>query len=214
MEIFEEEFGIAWYKPSKIIKPNIKFIMDETVSKRSTDYENSIKVYSALKNLTESQASDERLWAGLAIEPEYYEYLKYRWGDTKNTLRYRVVYHAGGKRGFMYHGLARLWWLAHITYDESRSNPFELTKFTFKYPHILEKRIYRNFSNSKDIRIGIIEGIQKYVDIGGEYKIKKIDELYKHISTLGSVSLIDNYSQHEIKETTVNILQKYDQNEE
>ncbi len=213
-KIFEQIFGIDWYKPSKILKPDIYFVMTEKEpkKKKNTDFENSIMIYNLLKNLTESQASDERLWAGLAIEPKFYEYLKYRWEDTENTIRYRVVYHTSGKRGVMYHGLGRLWWFAHITYDEKRDDHFELTKFAFEYPHILEKMIYRNFSNSKSIRVGIIEGIKDYVTLGGDYKIKKIDELYKHISTIGSVNLIDSFSKEEIRKITLNNLLDYDKN--
>ena len=37
-------------------------------------------------NLTESQTSDRRLWSGFAIEPDVYEYLKYRWKDTEKRL--------------------------------------------------------------------------------------------------------------------------------
>src|SRR5690554_3997943 len=138
-DIFDEHLGKPWYKQSKILKPDMEFVIDFNVNPRQTDIENTIRIFSSLKNLTKSQASDERFWAGYATEKKSYEYLKYRWKDTVNTINYRVVYHVSGKRGYMYHGLARLWWFAKITYDEIRSDPFELTRFTFKYPHILEK---------------------------------------------------------------------------
>lgn len=209
-EILNNQFGIGWYKKSKIIKPQIFFVTTSKENPKSTDYQNAVNLYTAMINLTESQASDRRLWSGFAIEPDVYEYLKYRWKDTEKTIRYRVVYHAKGKRGLMYHGLARLWWFAHITYDEKRDNPFELTKFAFDHPHILEKMIYRNFSNSDNIRIGIIEGIKQYIEDDGVYAVKKIDALYVYISTLGSVSLIDSYSKKEIKTLTTIFLHQFD----
>jgi hypothetical protein len=205
-EIFDDVFGIGWFKQSKILLPDLDFHIDKNVSPKNTDIMNAKIIYESLKNLTESQASDERLWSGLAIDSKSYDYLKFRWKETTNTLKYRVVFHVPGKRGLMYHGLARLWWFAHITYDHYRENSYELTEFTLSYPHILEKMIYRNFSNSSIIRLGIIEGIKKFIEDDGIYKIDKIDELYKYISTLGSVSLVDNISKEEISELVYNFL--------
>lgn len=209
IEVLDIQFGIDWYKPSKIINPEINFYIDYNINPKLTDYKNSVEIYECFKNLTESQASDERFWAGYAIESNVYEYLKYRWKDTVNILRYRVVYDVSGKRGVMYQGIARLWWFSHITYDSLRENPYELTEFAFKYPHVLEKMIYRNFSNSKSIRMGIIEGIKDFVEKGGKYRVLNIDKLYKYISTLGSVSLIDNITQTEIRKLTENNLNTY-----
>ncbi len=201
-ELLQEKFIVDWYEDSKFIKPDIDYYIDRNINPRHTDIENSKLIYDYFKNLTESQASDERLWAGLAIEEKNYNYLKYRWKDDVKTIRYRVVYHAGGKRGFMYHGLARLWWFAHLTFDNQLENPFELTEFCFKYPHILEKMLYRNYSNSKTIRTGIIKGIKEYLNEGGEYKISYLDKLFNHISALSGVHMLDMYSEEKIAEIT------------
>ena len=48
------------------------------------DYENIKKVYLSLKHLKESQAADERLWAGLCHMPEFFEYIHERW-ECKNA---------------------------------------------------------------------------------------------------------------------------------
>lgn len=198
-----EKLGLDWFKNSKFLKPEIDFLIDMNIPPRETDFDNSVKVYEALKNLTQSQASDERIWGGLAVESEVYNYLKYRWGDTANTIKYRVIYHEKGKRGFMYHGIARLWWFAHITHDKSYDDPYELTRFAFNYPHILEKMLYRNFSNSKVIRTGILKGIYAFIKNGGKYSTVKMDKLFKYVSTIGSVNLIDNKSELDIIELVV-----------
>lgn len=213
IEHLEEKFKFDWYISSKFLKPNFNFFMDKNINPKLTDFENSKLMYTYYKNLTESQASDERFWAGLAIEEKNYEYLKYRWKDDDKTIRYRVVYHAGGKRGFMYHGLARLWWFAHITYDESLDNPFELTEFCFKHPHILEKMLYRNYSNSKKVRNGIIKAVKKYEEDGGIYKIQFLDKLFNHFSALSGVHILDAFSEKEIEEIAVNQLYLYSKNQ-
>src|SRR5690606_26111261 len=107
--------------------------------RRKTDLNNSIEIYNKYQYLTESQASDERFWASLALYEVNLNYLFYRWDKTEKTIKYRVTYHSGGKRGYMYHGLARPWWFAHLTYDGTHEDPYHLTRFTYDYPHIMEK---------------------------------------------------------------------------
>lgn len=198
--------GINYKETTKFANPRISYDMINNKDPKSTDFNNSRLVYDAFFNLTESQASDFRLWSGYAINNDVYNYLKYRWNDDDKTIYYRITAHAGGKRGLAYHGIARLWWFAHLTYDEINANPYELTEFVFSYPHIMEKMIYRNFSNSKSIRFGIIKGIKKFIEQGGKYHTKKLDELYKHISLLSGVNLLDIIPEKEIIEITYNFL--------
>lgn len=205
-QVLNEELITEWNEESKFISREIKFYMPDGVKPILTDFENAKLIYESFNDLTESQASDERFWSGYAIKEDVYNYLKYRWGDNHNLLKYRVVFHAPGKRGLLYHGIARLWWLARLTIDEEKVNMYELTEFTFNYPHIMEKMIYRNFSNSKNVRHGIIEGIKKYIKHGGEYRIAKIDELYLYISTISSVHLLDSFSKEEIVNLTYKFL--------
>lgn len=190
-EYLIETLGINFNEKSKFINPRINFIKNNTKDPKSTDFKNSKLIYNAFKNLTKSQASDIRLWAGYAINDDVYDYLKFRWGDTDKTILYRIVSHSKGKRGLVYHGIARLWWFAHLTYLEEENDQYELTEFIFNYPHIMEKMIYRNFSNSNTIRLGVIRGIKKFIENGGEYKTEKLDSLYKQISLISGINLLD-----------------------
>lgn len=166
-------------------------------NKKNTDFSNAVAIYEAYDFLSESQASDERFWCGLSLEPSNMKYLLYRWGETRNTIQYRVTYHVPGKRGMVYHGLARLWWFVHLTRTND-DDQYVLTRFTFNHPHILEKMIYRNFSNSQKIRHSIILAIKQYVDNGGIYSTKKVDELYKYVSLISGNRLLDMMTQEEL----------------
>lgn len=187
-----DEFGRNYFTSNEI--PNLSIKYDTSVQikkdKKLTDFNNAVAIYKSYDFLSESQASDERFWCGLSLEPANMEYLFYRWGETKNTIQYRVTYHTPGKRGMVYHGLARLWWFVHLT-RISGDDPNELTRFAFEHPHILEKMIYRNFSNSEKIRHSIILAIKQYVDKGGKYSTKKVDELYKYVSMISGNRLLD-----------------------
>lgn len=203
-----EEFGSNYYNQTMFEYFPIDYYMPKLkVRKRKeSDFKNAIKIYETYENLTEAQAADERFWCGLAIEKNNMDYLFYRWGQTKETIRYRVVYHSSGKRGMLYHGLARLWWLVKLTIDDTKENKYELTEFIFKYPHIMEKMIYRNFSNSENIRTAIIIGVENYIDKGGIYDTKLIDNLYLHISLLGGTLLLDAIPLNQLSTEVTNFL--------
>jgi len=202
------EFTKDYYEHSEINYTPVVYEMgiNQKKDKKKTDIHNALKIYEAYKFLNESQASDERLWCGLSLEKNNMDYLFYRWGHTKETMKYRLTYHAAGKRGMAYHGLARLWWFAHLTYQEKNQDSYELTRFVFDHPHIMEKMIYRNFSNSQGVRLSIIKAIKKYVDNNGAYSTRKIDELYKFVSLIGGSRLLDVIPERELEMELLNFL--------
>ncbi len=170
------------------------------------DFENSKRIFEAFKHLTESQAVDERFWVGLSLTKGY-EYLLHRWGlDSETKIKYRWIYYTKNRRTLFYHGLARLWWHSKLTYDENRENPYELTEFAYKYPEILKNMTYRNFSNSKKIRHAIIEGLMYYENHGGRIVYEKLVSLYKYISYLGGVFILDSFAHDELVKKVYNHL--------
>jgi hypothetical protein len=173
-----------------------------------SDIENAKIIYSALGRLNETQASDERLWAGMAVTIGY-DYLIYRWGnkDVRN-ITYRWSFYTLSKRGMFYHGLARLWWYAHLTYDSKADNPYHLTEFAFSTPYIMEKMIYRNFSNSKTIRFSILKAMKDFVRDYGGLTTTIIAEVYKKISILGGCSILDAYSESELQQIVYEYIEK------
>jgi hypothetical protein len=207
-----DEFSRNYYEHSDINYTPIQYDMSivEKKDRKKTDFQNAIKVYETYRFLNESQASDERLWSGLCLEKDNMNYIFYRWGQTKETIRYRLTFHAPGKRGLAYHGLARLWWFAHLTYVDKTQDPYELTRFIFEYPHIMEKMIYRNFSNSKAIRLAVISAIKIFIDNGGSYAVKKIDELYKFIGLIGGNRLLDVIPRNELIQELLGFLEDLD----
>ena len=73
----QEEFGTALFSPTKFSEiPD--FSLDMTADKPFlTEAENVKRIYSNLRFLSDSQASDERLWTGLCLGP-FWNYVKYR----------------------------------------------------------------------------------------------------------------------------------------
>ena len=87
-----------------------------------------------MHNLTDSQASDERLWVGLCHDI-FWDYMKKRWPLEKATdkaqyIKKNYFFAHGEKRSLMTNALAKLWWIGRLTYDETNeNNPYELTEY-------------------------------------------------------------------------------------
>lgn len=165
-----------------------------------TDIKNVKLIYNVFKHLNETQASDERLWVGLALS-EGYEYMKYRWGiDNETKIKYRWLYHTHGKRALFYQGISRLWWYGYLSYDDSRLNPYELTEFAFGNQEIIEGLMFRSYSNSRNVSLAILSALFHFEQDGGVVNRSLIRELYKDISFLGGISIIDAYERKELED--------------
>ena len=120
-----------------------------------TEAENSIRVYSNLKFLSDSQASDERLWTGLCLGP-FWQYVQYRWGIEQKCTVSAVKDHfffgqKAGRRSLTRNAMSRLWWIGRLTYDEKRKDPWELTKFICESSDYIMHALERNTSNNPSI---------------------------------------------------------------
>lgn len=85
----QDELGNALFSDTKFAEiPD--FSLDMSADKPFlTEAENVKRIYGNLRFLSDSQASDERLWAGLCLGP-FWDYVKYRW----DILFYKSVVHA------------------------------------------------------------------------------------------------------------------------
>ena len=87
-----------------------------------------------------------------------------------------------------------------MTYDQEREDPYELTYYAFHHQSFLMKLAYRNYSNSPRIVNAILSA---FIDVERQGKVISYDhtvELYKEVSLLGSVTIIDAYSKDDLKE--------------
>lgn len=171
-----------------------------------SDCNNAILLHQNLKGITRAMATDERLWAGIAVTIGY-DYLLYRWPLDKMTkLTYRWIFYTPGRRKLFYHGIARLWWYAELTYDKNADDPYHLTRFVYKYPHIMEKMIYRNYSMNERIRFNIINSLLELEKKGTPITYNVMAKTYREISKLGSVMLIDEISALRTRERVTEVL--------
>ena len=193
----KDYLGVDCFPTSKITVNDFTLFTDEA-KPLNTDIKNIKIIFDTFKNLNETQAADERLWVGLALN-DCYDYMIYRWGiDSESKMKYRWVFHTRGKRGMFYHGIARLWWYGHVSYDSSRDNPYELTEFGMQNIEILEGLIFRNYSNSREISLAILSALKDFHSDGGILTRDVLRPLYIYVSLLGGVSILDAFSKEEL----------------
>lgn len=177
-----------------------------------TDLENIKRVYLGMKNLTQSQAVDERLWTGLAHD-KFWSYMQYRWkidienNNERDKIYTRYFYKYGKRRSVVFHGIARLWWVGRLTYDESLENPFEITEYMVN--DLSTKNLYlisSTFTCNDDIRMGMFKSILHFERKGIRIGRGRFNKLMKKLNLIGGVYLLDFFTEDEIKYKCINYL--------
>lgn len=183
---------------------DFQLLMDEERPEK-TDLENIKRIYLNLKFLTETQATDERLWAGLAHD-KFWTYMQYRWPvdkmkDPQINLKRQYFFGESKRRSLTFHGIAKLWWIGRYTYDERKDNPFELTEYACKDLSTTSLYLFSsNFTSNDNIRLGMLRAIVDMEKIGYRVKRQEQNELIKHFNILGGTYILDIFSEDEIYE--------------
>ena len=170
------------------------------------DFQNMKIMYDHLKDLTDSQASDERLWAGLC-HGKFWKYMQNRWPLPKkeSDMDRFILQHYffnNGNRSLVLNGLSRLWWYARLSYDETNeNNPYELTEYLSKD---INGKAYMffgsNFSNNRELQRIFLYTIKSYEESNNIMLTREeFNEIRKSIVLWSGKVLIDALSAEDIK---------------
>jgi hypothetical protein len=174
------------------------------------DLENSIRVHRSLPKLTRLQARDPRLWTRLC-HVECWPYMVKRWpisqnGENEkkqeNKVLSRYFVRQSQSRALLRNGVSRLWWIAELTFDPLRDNPYELTSVLLATLDITQTIMERNFGRSNNIATAMLEIIQAKRDLlieEGNTSRLRVRELGKFINMQGGLTVIDMLPKDEIK---------------
>jgi len=142
------------------------------------DSDNAIILHKHFLNLSPRVACKQSLWISLGFI-YYQKYLLTRWeldqdlkkASDKINDRFLLK---GGKYGYFRSGIARLWWTAHMTYDEKKSENqrYELTKLSFELQEYQFQFMLRKYGTSADVCRRILGHFLSHKD---EYKKRAID---------------------------------------
>lgn len=190
--------GTQWNFPSNVRIEPVDLFLPQS-STMHFDYENTKKVYTALKGLTVSQATDERLWAYLTHKP-FWTYMKKRWPveiyskkeRPEEGIKKRYFFMANRDRALFHNGISRLWWYGHVSYDQQRKDPFELTKILLSKQDIAKNLLERSFSRNPDITKTILSVLHDWEKEGKPpIRRKAFRKLMIYINQLGGVTILD-----------------------
>lgn len=178
-----------------------KLDMTQPKGKESlTDVENIQRVYNHMKFLSDSQASDERIWAAYTFS-EFLDYMKYRWdASSVSDLENRYLFGYSVQRSLFRNGIARLWWIGRFTYDEDRLDPYELTKFLCKDQDYIENICGRNIFNNPTVGFATISALCDAEKSGVIINRDVVREMSKYVNLLAGTYLLDALSKEEIYE--------------
>lgn len=183
------------FSPTKF--PEIEDFSLETdaASPNDTDFENIKRIYSSLKFLTPSQASDERLWAALCLGP-FWRYTKYRWSiDMKctvpNVLTHFFFADYPAHRALYRNSLARLWWIGKATYDSTAQDPWKKTYLMCNTPSSSIFLLENNFASNTDVINAIMAALASAKANGLKVSSNLVKEISKYLNVLGGTYLLD-----------------------
>lgn len=198
--------------------PDFDLLLSDNPEK--DDLENIKRIYSNMKNLTDSQASDERLWAGLCHDV-FWDYMQKRWPINKASNKERYIkknyfFAHGENRSLMTNALARLWWIGRLTYDETNeSNPFELTEYLSKDFNGRGFPLFgSNFSNNRFLLRNFLSCIKSFEE-NNQINLSRVQfgEMIKSMNMWSGKLLIDSLDeeilQKKIKDQLQYVIHNY-----
>ena len=189
----------SFIKESSMSADRFELVTSQPKGKESlTDFDNIQRVYLHLKFLSDSQASDERIWAAYSLS-EFLDYMRYRWPAKKvDDLKNRYLFGYSVQRSLFRNGIARLWWIGRVTYDESRSDPFELTRFLCQDQYYIENICGRNIFNNPTIGNAVVSALFDAEKNGITINRELIRKICKYINLLSGTYLLDSLDKEEI----------------
>lgn len=215
-DVTNDEFN---YVESKIEVPDFELIISENPEK--DDLANIKVLYTNLKELTDSQAGDERLWSGLCHN-QFWEYMILRWPlskakDAEKYIKKNYFFAHGEKRSLMTNGLARLWWTGRLTYDENNpnGNPFELTEYICKDLNGRGFPLFgSNFSNNDKLLKTFLYCMKTFEESNNITldRNEEFLEMIKFMNKLSGKMLIDYLTSSEIRKLLLEEVKKLVEN--
>ena len=191
--------GVRWWGETDIEAPD-NLELKQPDHGALFDFENTRTLYTALKHLTPTEASQSRLWVYLS-HVTFWPYMRRRWpverwlnkpksvGDNI-VARYLLPPQS---RSLVRNGIARLWWCGYASYDSKREDPFELTAVLFKRLDVTQSVMERAFSSNRKVTRAFLDVLRKR-ELAGRpfYERGEVRALAKYLVFVGGVTIIDS----------------------
>lgn len=200
--------------------------LDSELKINEVEFNNAKILYKNLSFLNESQACDERLWAGLC-HTTFYKYLRKRWKyDTRDitdarkeasAIKSRFFFSGGTRGGLFRNSISKCWWLGHNTFDSSRENQFEkLDAIGSNDISTKVSDIFYSYSFSSNPTI--LSGITKMFKYFNDREISVVPKKYlrpslQFLNAVGGSVVLDCLSDDEIAKIMIDKIEEIRLNE-
>lgn len=170
-----------------------------------TDFKNAKILYEALhEHINLVQASDLRLWAYMAHK-QHWDYMRTRWKieitddkdeiDEKNVKKSidrigsRYFFKASKGKAFVRQGIARLYWSAYLTYDDTNENgnPYEYTEYFFSKQDIFTSITERSYARNKVLVLATLKVLKNNPELSRE----EIRAFLVKLNQAGAITVLD-----------------------
>lgn len=195
-------FESEWEQSSGINIPDVELRLPN--GNDSYDLENTKRLYTALEGLTPAQAADERLWVHLA-HTRFWDYMVRRWpvaGKPNQPvfISERYFFMRNRSRAIFRHGIARLWWYGHVSFDARRDDSFELTRQLLATLDVTQSIVERSVSNVRALTLQILDELHERDDAGQPFtKRGQFRELMRYFNAVSGVTVLDTLADQEIR---------------
>lgn len=168
------------------------------------DFKSSIDLFERLKHLDRVQANDRRLWVSLTHNI-FFKYTKERWKiieDTSSEVLFRRFHFEGSSlEARMRNSISRLWWGAKITYDETKEDPYELTKVLWSKQDLVQNIVERSYGTYPNVVTALLEVYKE----NSQLKEQELRFLYTGLNSIGGVKILPMLSKSEVKKEIIKV---------
>ena len=185
------------YVQKKFTIPDFTLATSPDGDYSKVDFNNSVTLWKAIKDLPRYILCDERFWLWIYFEKGYAAALQAMPIKTGTTFRDHWTFFHGKRRGLFFGVLSRCYFRVDLTYDETLEDPFELTKFAIESPNRFRELTWRNNSNLAELVKGTLQAEKQYLAEHGTVSSQIYAALAKAISGVLAVRLADSMTKQD-----------------
>ena len=108
------------------------------------------------------------------------------------------LFNYSSQRSLFRNGISRLWWIGRITYDKTRVDPYELTKFLCRDQDYIESICGRNVFNNPDVGFATLSALYDAEKEGVKIDRFIVREIGKYVNLLAGTYILDVLDKEEI----------------
>jgi len=169
------------------------------------DFDNAQILYEAYKQMNSVQATDIRIWTYLS-HVTFWKYMKKRRpidSDFETDKSSYILNHwfidKLNPASLFRQDISLLWWVAHVTYDELRKDPYELTKEAFSMLDYTRHLLPGTQGRNRNLLHAILEFVIENKELFSNYKESKVRFLMRKINFVGGYQILPSLNKDDIK---------------